>query len=100
MRRWLIGSFMEFLPMLDILRNRYKPDTLPYHFIIPSLPGYTLSSPQPVGQDMSPPDAARIMDSLAKTLGFGDGYLVQGGDVGSRVGRCIGVQADACKGKP
>lgn len=84
--------------MLDLLRTCFKPETLPYHFIIPSLPGWAFSSPQPVGQDIAQPDAARIMDSLAKALGFEDGYLVQGGDVGSRVARCMGVQSDACKG--
>lgn len=84
--------------MLDILRNRYTPDKLPYHFVIPSLPGYAFSSPQPVGKDFSQLDAARIMDSLAKTLGFGDGYLVQGGDVGSRVARCMGAEMMSCKG--
>ena len=92
------GSFMEFIPMLDILRKRYNPETLPYHFIIPSLPGFTLSSPQPVDQDINQTDAARIMDSLARELGFGDQYLVQGGDVGSRVARCMGVLFEGCKG--
>ena len=89
---------MEFIPMLDILRKRYTPETSPYHFVIPSLPGYTFSSPQPVGKDFAKPDAARVMDSLAEALGFEDGYLVQGGDVGSRVARCMGVTHQSCKG--
>ena len=89
---------MEFIPMLDLLRKKYTPEMLPYHFIIPSLPGYTLSSPQPLSEDFGPRDAARIMNSLAQGLGFGDGYLVQGGDVGSRVARIIAVENEGCKG--
>jgi microsomal epoxide hydrolase len=89
---------MEFIPMLSLLRHRYKPATLPYHFIIPSLPGYAFSSPQPIGKDLSQTDVARIMDSLAHALGFGKGYLVQGGDVGSRVARCMGAEMEGCKG--
>jgi microsomal epoxide hydrolase len=93
-----IGSFIEFIPMMSILRERYTPETLPYHFVVPSLPGYTFSSPQPLDQDFSPVEAARVMNTLAKDLGFGDGYLVQGGDVGSRVARNMGVAFDTCKG--
>jgi microsomal epoxide hydrolase len=93
-----IGSFIEFIPMMSILRERYTPETLPYHFVVPSLPGYTFSSPQPLDQDFSPVEAARVMDTLAKDLGFGDGYLVQGGDVGSRVARNMGVAFETCKG--
>ena len=89
---------IEFIPMLDILRNRYTPENLPYHFVIPSLPGYTFSSPQPPDKDLSQPDASRIFDSLAQAIGLGDGYLVQGGDVGSRVARVMGVNHEACKG--
>ena len=38
---WL-GSFLEFLPILRILADKYTPATLPYHTVVPSLPGYTL----------------------------------------------------------
>ena len=37
------GSFLEFLPMLDLLREKYTPETLPYHAIVPSSPGYAFS---------------------------------------------------------
>jgi microsomal epoxide hydrolase len=39
------GSFIEFLPMMDIIRKQYEKKDLPYHIIVPSLPGYTLSAP-------------------------------------------------------
>ena len=37
------GSIFEFLPMLDILKNKYTPETFPYHVIVPSLPHFGLS---------------------------------------------------------
>lgn len=89
---------MEFLPLLGLFREKYTPETLKYHLIIPSLPGYTLSSGQAVKHDFSQADAARIMDTLMRHLGFGDGYVAQGGDVGSRVGRIMAAQYESCKG--
>ncbi|KAI1772527.1 epoxide hydrolase N terminus-domain-containing protein [Hypoxylon cercidicola] len=50
-------SFLEFLPILKLLKGRYTPQTLPYHII----------------------------------LGFSDGYVTQGGDVGSGVARILGA---------
>jgi microsomal epoxide hydrolase len=91
------GSFLEFLPILGRLKDKYPADALKYHFIIPSLPGYTLSSAQPVSEDFEQADAARIMDKLMHELGFGSGYIAQGGDVGSRVARCMSVAHEACK---
>lgn len=41
---------------------------------------------------------ARVVNQLMINLGFGTGYVVQGGDVGSRVSRYIALQYDACKG--
>ena len=90
------GSFLEFLPLLDILRSQYTAETLPYHLVVPSLPGYTFSSRPPLDQDFRSEDAARIFDELASALGFGS-YVVQGGDVGGRVGRVIASQYPNCK---
>jgi microsomal epoxide hydrolase len=91
------GSFIEFIGILDLLRNQYTPETLPYHVIIPSLPGYTFSTlPSTPHIDFSQIDCARIFDSLATSvLGF-KSYVVQGGDVGSRVARCMGVNHPHC----
>ena len=93
------GSFLEFLPVLDLFRQKYTSETLPYHLVVPSLPGFTLSSGPDISHDLGQVDVARIMDKLMKRLGFGEGYVVQGGDVGSKVARFIGVNHDACKGK-
>ncbi|THX54562.1 alpha/beta-hydrolase [Aureobasidium pullulans] len=86
------GSFLEFLPALDKLRKRYLADDLPYHPIVPSLP-----SPPPVERDFGIEDVARVMDQLMLKLGFGNGYMVQGGDVGSKIARVMAVKHDTCK---
>ncbi|KAL2670295.1 hypothetical protein Neosp_014762 [[Neocosmospora] mangrovei] len=71
------GSFLEFLPMLDLLRKRYTPETLPYHIIVPSLPHYGLSS-GPSHVELTLDAAARLLHQLMAGLGFGDGFAVQG----------------------
>ncbi|KAF4444177.1 hypothetical protein F53441_11236 [Fusarium austroafricanum] len=91
------GSFLEFLPILSILKDRYTPETLPYHVIIPSLPGFTFSSPPPLDQDFDCQDVARIMNSLMIQLGFESGYVAQGGDIGSKVVRILGCSYNECK---
>ncbi|KAL4723007.1 hypothetical protein ACLX1H_010248 [Fusarium chlamydosporum] len=84
------GSFLEFLPILSRLSAKYSPDNLPYHIIVPSLPGYGYSSAPPLDQDFRLENAAQIFDSLMVQLGFGNGYVVQGGDVGSKIARVLG----------
>lgn len=82
------GCFLEFMPMLDRLVDKYTPDTLPYHVIVPSLPGYGLSGDmfhQDAETDLE--DAAAILHQLMLDLGFGAGYVAQGGDVGSFLAR-------------
>lgn len=94
-----LGSFLEFLPMLSMFRRHYRPSTLPYHLIVPSLPGYTFSSGPPVDRDFTTTDIARVLDQLMKDLGFESGYVAQGGDIGSRVARCLAVDHESCKGE-
>lgn len=91
------GSFCEFLPMLDLLRSQYSPDTLPFHAIVPSLPGYGLSSGPPVDRDFDVKDAARLLNRLMVSLGFGAGYVAQGGDVGYFLARILSAEYDECK---
>lgn len=75
------GSFLEFLPALEVLSARHGTD-LPFHVIVPSLPGYALSSGPPTDADWKAKDAARIVHTMVTSLGF-EQYIVQGGDVGS-----------------
>ncbi|KAJ7126248.1 Alpha/Beta hydrolase protein [Mycena epipterygia] len=91
------GSFLEFLGILGILSSRYTPATLPYHIVVPSLPGYAFSSPPPLDRDFQLQDISRLFNSLMVQLGFADGYIVQGGDVGSKVARVMAAEQAHCK---
>lgn len=93
-----IGSFQEFVPLLNLFREEFTPSNLPYHLIVPSLPGYAFSSGPPVDKDFTTQDIARVVDQLMKDLGFGSGYVAQGGDIGSRIGRVLAVDHESCKG--
>lgn len=96
---YAIGSFQEFLPILQLFKEQFSPKDLPYHLIVPSIPGYAFSSTTPLDQDWSTADIARVVDKLMNDLGFGDGYVAQGGDIGSRVGRVLAVDYESCKGQ-
>ncbi|PWY83538.1 alpha/beta-hydrolase [Aspergillus heteromorphus CBS 117.55] len=92
------GSFLEFLPVLSLIRDRYSPEDLPYHLVIPSLPGFTFSSGPPVDRDFIGEDTARVLNQVMLNLGFEDGgYVAQGGDIGSKIGRILAVDYPACK---
>ncbi len=82
-----------------MFRQEYTPDELPYHLIVPSLPGYTFSSGPPLDRNFTTTDIARVLDQLMKDLGFESGYVAQGGDIGSRVARGLAVDHESCKGE-
>ncbi|KAI0972444.1 Alpha/Beta hydrolase protein [Xylaria arbuscula] len=90
------SSFVEFLPMLQLLVDKYTPETLPYHVIVPSLPDYGLSHASQQAE-MTLTQAARIMNQLMLDLGFDRGYVVQGGDLGSMLSRIMSVEYESCK---
>lgn len=91
------GSFLEFLPTLELARAKYDPDTLPFHIIVPSLPGYTLSSGPPPEKAWVAEDAARIIHNGMQMLNFGE-YVVQGGDVGSLIASILASEYDSVIG--
>jgi microsomal epoxide hydrolase len=91
------GSFIEFLPMLKVIKKQYEGKDLPYHIVVPSLPGYTLSTQLPTDKDWTMEDSARIIHKLMVNLGF-EKYLAQGGDVGSFEARILAQDQDACVG--
>ncbi|KAM3498059.1 hypothetical protein MY10362_008605 [Beauveria mimosiformis] len=92
------SSFASFMDILDFLKNKYSPKDLPYHVIVPSLPGYAYSSGPPLDKDYGLVKAASAMDNLMIGLGFKSGYLVQGGDLGSFISRILALTSDSCKG--
>jgi microsomal epoxide hydrolase len=87
------------MPIFQLLKDKYTPDTLPYHIVVPSLPGYAFSSGPGLDKDFGIEDAARILDRLMLLFGFGDGYVAQGGDIGSLVARYLAATSPSCKGK-
>ncbi|CZT11808.1 related to epoxide hydrolase [Rhynchosporium agropyri] len=92
------GSFLEFLPILALLKEQYPdPKDLPYHVIVPSLPGFTFSSPPPLDSDFDVGSVAKVTDQLMQDLGFGVGYVAQGGDIGSRIVKVLGDNHPSCK---
>lgn len=95
----MAGSFQEFLPLLQLFKTQFNPSNLPYHLIVPSLPGYAFSSSPSVDKNFTVGDIARVLDKLMKDLGFENGYVAQGGDIGSRIGRVLAVDHEACKGQ-
>lgn len=84
--------------MLSLFREQYSETNLPYHLIVPSLPGYGFSSKPPRSKDFRIEDVARVMNKLMVGLGFGGGYVAQGGDIGSKVGRVIAAEYEECEG--
>lgn len=92
------SSFIEFLPMMQILADTYTSETLPYHVIVPSLPDYGLSGGSSQDTEIMLDQAARIMHQLMMDLGFSEGYLAQGGDLGSLLARIMSVNYQECKG--
>lgn len=91
------GCFLEFIPILQLLKGKYTPESLPYHIIIPSLPGYAFSSGPPLNRDFGIKDVARIFDRLMSMLGFDAGYIAQGGDIGSNVATLLAANHPSCK---
>ncbi|KAL5389545.1 hypothetical protein DPSP01_002441 [Paraphaeosphaeria sporulosa] len=91
------GSFIEFLPLVAQLQKKFEGKDLPYHIIVPSLPGYTLSSGGPLERDWTTLDSAAVMEKLMRGLGF-DKYFVQGGDVGSFLCRIMAARYESVVG--
>lgn len=92
------SSNCEYLDVLELIRGRYSPADLPYHIIVPSLPGYAYSSGPPTDIDFGVSDAATAISRLMHGLGFGTGYLAQGGDLGSFICRYLATNDNACMG--
>lgn len=49
-------------------------------------------------RDFGTEDIAKVMNQVMANLGF-ESYVVQAGDIGSKVARILGVDYDACRGE-
>ena len=87
------------MPIFDLLKSRHSPDNLPYHVVVPSLPGYAFSSGPPTDKKFGIPEAVKLLNQLMNMLSFGDGYVAHGGDIGSKVARSLAATSPSCKGR-
>jgi len=77
------GSFIEVSKGLKRLNDEG------FHVVAPSLPGYGFSGyPKKKGFDLR--KVAEVLQKLMLRLGY-EKFLVQGGDWGSHISRCIGI---------
>lgn len=91
------SSWLDFIPMFELLTAKYTPETLPYHIITPCIPDYGLSTRSNLTEsELNFYKAAEALNELMKALGF-DAYIAQGGDVGSGITAAIGATHDECK---
>jgi pimeloyl-ACP methyl ester carboxylesterase len=91
------GSFLEFLPMLSLVKDKYSTKDLPYHLIVPSLPGYTLSTVLNIEKEWTMKSTCHTLNQLMLNLGFNK-YIAQGGDVGSFLAQIMTSLFDSCVG--
>ena len=95
------GSRVEFLPMLELIQQKYSPDSLPYHIIVPDLVGFGFSSRPALHKGFSILDNARILVKFMHALGLTSehgGYTVQGGDIGGFLGpRIAALDPETCR---
>lgn len=94
-----LGSFLEFLPILNKVKKQYASDpaSLPYHLIVPSVPGYGLTKIS-ANKDLKMVDASRILNKLMVKLGFKE-YIAHGGDIGSMITKTVVETYDECIGE-
>lgn len=96
------GSFIEFLPILLKLKEKYAsaPEKLPYHVIVPSIIGFGFSSPPPLNKGFTIRDNCRVFHKAMVALGFGDrGYITQGGDLGGPIAETLAAVYEPVKGQ-
>lgn len=91
------SSFASFMDILRLIKAKYSPKDLPYHIIVPSLPGYAYSSGTPLDQDYGLEQVAGVLNNLMVGLGFKSGYISQGGDLGSFLSRILALTSESCK---
>lgn len=91
------SSWMEFVPLLELLTTKYTPETLPFHVVVPSIPDFGLSTRDKLTEtELDFYKAGEALNELMKALGFSS-YVAQGGDVGSGLTAVLGAKHDECK---
>lgn len=84
-----VAEFSKIVPMLTHPEEFGGSPDDAFHLVIPSLPGFTLSTPMSAtGWDV--PQIAGAWAQLMSQLGY-DSYLAQGGDAGSPISLALGL---------
>ncbi|KAL5532422.1 hypothetical protein ACEPAF_5992 [Sanghuangporus sanghuang] len=83
------GTFFDFHRIIEPLTNPGKPDLPAFHVVVPSLPGYFLST-LPRRSNMNIDHIATILNELMTTVLGYKNYVGQGGDWGSMILRMMG----------
>lgn len=91
------GNFLEFLKLADHFRGKYAPENLPYHIIIPDLPGFGYSSAPPLDRDWTLPDTARVLHNALMELGFQNGFIAHGCNLGGWISQEFARHYPTCK---
>lgn len=79
------GSFIEFYEAIQLLTTKLDGQSFIFEVIIPSIPGYTFSSP-PQRPGFHVGHCAQMLYTLmVDRLGFKEGFYMQGGDWGSLI---------------
>jgi len=87
------GSIVEFHKVIEPLTNPTEHGGSAadaFHVVCPSLPGFGFSG-KPTATGWSTDKIAAVWDQLMQRLGY-ERYVAQGGDWGSMVTTCIGIQ--------
>jgi microsomal epoxide hydrolase len=90
------GAWLEFVGVMDLLVQKYTPETLPYHVVVPSIPDYGLSKRPHEDRELTMEAASEASNQLMVDLGF-DAYVAQGGDVGAFLAQVMCGVYDECK---
>jgi len=91
------SSWLDFIPVYELLAKKYTPETLPYHIVTPSIPDYGFSTRDKLAEkELNVTTAGEALNELMKALGF-NAYIAQGGDVGSALTAALGNWHDECK---
>ena len=88
------GLFLEFVPMMQRLEAEHGTE-LPFHAIIPSLPGYAFSSAPSTERQFTTEDVGQLWDQLMRGLGY-PRYVAQGGDYGAFVTHELASAQEGC----
>ncbi|EJD51852.1 alpha/beta-hydrolase [Auricularia subglabra TFB-10046 SS5] len=93
------GTFYDFHKVIEPLTRPTVPGSQPFHVVIPSLPGYFLST-YPARSGFTLVDTARIFHKLmTQVLGY-ERFMCQGGDWGYYILRAMVSMPETCHSVP